>query len=162
MEGFKKGKGGAEAAGAAGAGPERAPAARESLVERKRQEAFASVCDAFEARIPAELGERFEVNGREYQLTSAEDCMVAFAGALRAEIVALHQEVIAKDDYYEEKATAKLLELFRAYERLVALYAELRSYYPAAAARIEPHLSPLSESLKHGQALFKKVQASNQ
>lgn len=153
MEGINKGKiAGAEDAGHRG----------ESMVERKRQEAFLTISDELAKRLEIELGQSFEVNNREYELTCAEDCMVAFANSLRAEVRALHDEVVAKDDYYEEKATAKLLELFKAYERLVSLYAELRSYYPGAAERVETHLPPLKECFKHGEELWQEVSDKKQ
>jgi hypothetical protein len=130
---------------------------RRSLVEEKRQEAFARMCDELEERLTHDIGRKFEVNGRHYELTSAEDCMVAYAQQMRAEVQKLYEEVLTKDDYYEEKAIAKLLELFRAYERLVSLYAELRSYYPDAAGRVEAHVPSLQETAKHGEALWDTI-----
>lgn len=83
--------------------------------------------------------------------------MVAFAQRMRQEMAALHEDVVKRDDYYEEKATAKLLELFKTYERLVGLYAELRSYYPEAAARVATHIPTLEAYAKHGEELWEKV-----
>ena len=130
---------------------------RRSLVEEKRQEAFTRMCEELDKRLTHDIGRHFEVNGRRYELTSAEDCMVAYAQQMRTEVVKLYEEVLAKDDYYEEKAIAKLLELFRAYERLISLYAELRSYYPDAAGRVEAHVPSLQETAQHGQALWNTV-----
>ena len=132
---------------------------KESLVERKRQEAFAQVCDALDARMEGGIGTEFESHGRKYELTSAEDCMVAFAQTMRDEITELYQEVVARQDYREEQAAAKLLALITMYERMIALYAELRSYYPNAAARVESHIPSLNEMAEHGKALWEKVQS---
>lgn len=121
-----------------------------SMVEQKRHEALAAVLDQLEARFPVELKQSFISNEREYKLTSPEDCMVAFAQQNREAVDALYQDIIAQDDYRAEQAVVKLLELFKAYERTVALYAELRSYYPVAAARVEDQLHPLSEIARHG------------
>ena len=129
-----------------------------SLVERKRQEAFAEVCDELDARLNKGIGKTFEANGRTYELTSAEDCMVAFAQTLQNEIRTLYQEIVAKEDYRQEQAAAKLLALINMYERMIALYAELRSYYPNAAARVEAHIPSLSEMAQHGKRLWEEVE----
>lgn len=129
-----------------------------SLVERKRQEAFAAVCDVLDERLNRDIGKTFESHGREYELTSPEDCMVAFAQMMQQEIRRLYDEIVAKEDYREEQAAAKLLELITLYERLIALYAELRSYYPTAAARVEAHIPSLQEMAEHGQRLWEEVQ----
>ena len=55
------------------------------------------------------------------------------------------------------EAVAKLLELFSAYERMVALYAELRSYYPRAAGEVEAALPPLSAVAKHGEKAWQNL-----
>lgn len=133
----------------------------ESMVEVKRQEAFNRMCDELDERLQVELGRTFEVNGREYELTCPEDCMVAYAQEMRDEVETLHKEIIAKDDYYEEKATAKLLELFKSYERLVSLYAELRSHYPAAGARASEHIPSLDECASHADKLWNNVQSKD-
>ena len=129
-----------------------------SLVEKKRQEAFAAVCDRLDEVLKKDIGSTFEAGGRDYELTSAEDCMVAFAQAMKNEIVALHKEIVEKNDYREEHAAAKLLALITTYERLIALYAELRSYYPKAAMRVEAHIPSLNEIARHGQVLWEQVQ----
>ena len=129
-----------------------------SLVEQKRQEAFASVLDALDARFSSGVGKTFESHGRKYELTSPEDCMVAFAQMMYQEAHALYLEIKAKNDYREEQAVAKLLELFVTYERLIALYSELRSYYPEAATRIEAHIPSLTEITEHGKRLWNDVQ----
>ena len=140
----------------------------ESLVEQNKQKAFLVMCDELDERLAAvtgedgELGKGFEVSGREYDLTSAEDCMVAYAQSMRQEVSKLYEEVKQKDDYYEEKAIAKLLELFKTYERMVALYAELRSYYPTAAARASEHIPSLDECTKHANQLWDKVKESKE
>jgi hypothetical protein len=128
-----------------------------SLVEQKRQEALSAVLDQLESRFPVELKQSFVSNERVYKLTSPEDCMVAFAQQNREAVDALYQDIVAKDDYRAEQAVVKLLELFKAYERTVALYAELRSYYPVAAARVEDQLPPLSEIARHGSTAFKQI-----
>jgi hypothetical protein len=38
-----------------------------------------------------------------------------------------------KDEYYKEKALAKLLDLFEAQERVTAIYADILMHYPNAA-----------------------------
>lgn len=132
---------------------------KESMVERKRQAAFAEICRELDVRLTHDIGSTFEMHGREYELTSVEDCMVAYAQHMRAGVRQLHEEVLQRDDYYEEKAVAKLLELFRAYERMVALYAELRSYYPVAGADVTEHIPSLSRTAEHAEALWQEIQA---
>lgn len=134
-------------------------AKKESLVERKRQEAFAEVCDLLDERMEGKHKENFDVHGRTFELTSAEDCMVAFAQDMRERIEELHHEIIARNDYRQEQASAKLLALVSMYERLIALYAELRSYYPRAATRIEAHLPSLNEIADHGQRLWDQIES---
>lgn len=128
-----------------------------SLVEQRRVEALDGVLDLLDARLPVELKTTFESNGREYALTSAEDCMLAFAQQNREVVAALYAEVISRDDYRAEQATVKLLKLFEAYERTVALYAELVSYYPVAAARVTEKLPPLAEIALHGNRLWEEI-----
>ena len=113
-----------------------------SLVEQKRVEALTAVLDELDTRLPAAPKRSFESNGREYALTSAEDCMLAFAQQNREAVSALYTEILSRDDYRAEQAMVKLLKLFEAYERTVALYAELVSYYPTAAARVTVKLPP--------------------
>lgn len=128
-----------------------------SLVEQQRQEALKTVLDTLEERFPRELKATFESHGREYALTSAEDCMVAFAQQHREVVEALYAEIKEQNSYRAEQAIAKLHELFVAYERTVALYAELRSYYPTAAPRVEAALPPLSEIAAHGSRAWEKL-----
>ena len=128
-----------------------------SLVERKRQEALDSVLDILTTRFPVELKKSFISYEREYALTSAEDCMVAFAQQNREAVEALYLEIKDANDYRAEQAIAKLLELFLAYEKTVALYAELRSYYPLAVGRVEKQLPPLTEIANHGNKIWKEI-----
>lgn len=128
-----------------------------SLVEQKRVEALALVLDELESRFPVEMKRRFISNEREYALTSPADCMVAFAQQNREAVDALYKEVLGKNDYRAEQAMVKLLKLFEAYEKTVALYAELLSYYPAAAARVTKKLPPLSEITTHGKVVWDTI-----
>lgn len=128
-----------------------------SLVEQKRVEALASVIDQLDSRFPVEMKRTFVSNEREYALTSPADCMVAFAQQNREAVEALYTEILTKNDYRAEQATVKILKLFEAYEKTVALYAELQSYYPVAAARITQKLPPLSEITAHGQAVWNDI-----
>ncbi len=128
-----------------------------SLVEQKRVEALASILDELESRFPVEMKRTFVSNEREYALTSPADCMVAFAQQNREAVEALYKEVLTKDDYRAEQATVKILKLFEAYEKTVALYAELLSYYPVAAARVTEKLPPLSEITAHGTSVWNEI-----
>lgn len=128
-----------------------------SMVERRRHDALDSVLDTLTERFPVALKATFESNGREYKLTSAEDCMVAFAQQNREAVEALYAEIKDAQDYRAEQAIAKLLALFAAYEKTVALYVELRSYYPVAASRVEEQLPPLSAVALHGSQVWKQV-----
>lgn len=128
-----------------------------SLVEQTRIEALSSVLDELDARLPVELKATFESHGREYKLTSAEDCMLAFAQQNREAVLALYTEIVARNDYRAEQALVKLLKLFEAYERTVALYAELVSYCPVAAARVAEKLPPLSEIAAHGTRVWEDI-----
>jgi hypothetical protein len=129
-----------------------------SLVERKRNEALESVLAILSERFPVELRQSFESHGTLYALTSPEDCMVAFAQQNREAVELLHKEIVSENDYRKEQAIAKVLELFLAYEKTVALYAELRSYYPRATGKLEEKLPPLTEIAAHGDTLWKNVQ----
>lgn len=128
-----------------------------SLVERQKQEALTEIMDILEERFPTELKKTFESHGREYVLTSPEDCMVAFAEQNREVVEILYEEIKQKDDYRSEQAVAKLFALFIAYEKMVALYAELRSYYPKVAGRVEEQLPPLSRVAEHGNKQWEKI-----
>lgn len=128
-----------------------------SLVEQQRQEAIDTVFAQLEVLFPAELKSTFEANGRVYKLTSAEDCMVAFAQERREIVEGLYSSIKEQNNYRAEQAIAKLHELFVAYEKTVALYAEMRSYYPNVAGRVEASLPPLSEVAKHGSLVWKQV-----
>ncbi len=83
--------------------------------------------------------------------------MVAFAQQNREVVEGLYAEIKEADDYRSEQAIAKLFALFMAYEKTVALYAELRSYYPTVAARIEDQLPPLSHIAAHGEAKWQDM-----
>ena len=131
---------------------------QESMVEKKRQEAFGEVCDALDEKLGKGIGKTFESHGRQYELTSAEDCMVAFAQHMQDEIEGLYNEIVKKNNYREEQAAAKLLALINIYERLITLYAELRSYYPNAARRIEAHIPSLEEMAEQGRKEWEKIQ----
>lgn len=128
-----------------------------SLVEQKRVEALASVLDQLETQFPVEMKRTFVSNERKYALTSPADCMVAFAQQNREAVEALYKETISKNDYRAEQAIVKILKLFEAYEKTVALYAELISYYPVAAARITEKLPPLSEITEHGKSVWNDI-----
>ncbi len=128
-----------------------------SLVEAQRQEAFDLVMEALEARWPKELKRSFMSHEKEYALTSAEDCMVAFVQQNREAVEALYQDIVSQQHYRAEQAIAKLLELLTAYERTVAIYAELRSYYPRAAGDIEAVLPPLAAIAKHGEKAWQSL-----
>ncbi len=128
-----------------------------SLVEQKRIEAFASVLDMLDDRFPVEMKRMFTSNGREYALTSPADCMVAFAQQNREAIEALYGEIVRSDDYRKEQATIKILKLFEAYEKTVALYAELSSYDPEAAIRVTQKLPPLLEITAHGKEIWQDI-----
>ncbi len=122
-----------------------------SLVEAQRQEAFDVVIEALLPRLSHELKRTFISHEKEYALTSAEDCMVAFAQQNREAVEALYQDIVAQNNYRAEQAVVKLLKLFEAYERTVALYAELRTYYPRAAGAVEATLPPLGTIAKHAE-----------
>ncbi len=128
-----------------------------SLVERQRQEAFDEVLSTLSERFPLEMKKSFESHGKEYALTSAEDCMVAFAQQNREAVEVLYDEIKEKDNYRHEQAIAKLFALFTSYERTVALYAELRSYYPSVAHKVEEKLPPLSHIAEHGEKKWKEI-----
>jgi hypothetical protein len=128
-----------------------------SLVEQQRQEALSNMLDLLAERFPGELKKSFESHGKTYALTSAEDCMVAFAQQNREVVEGLYAEIKDQDDYRSEQAMAKLFALFMAYEKTVALYAELRSYYPNAAARVEAQLPPLSHIAEHGLSKWEEM-----
>ncbi len=130
---------------------------RLSLVEQQRNEAMLAVLGMLQEQFPSELKKTFESHGREYALTSAEDCMVAFAQQNREVVEGVYNEIKEKNDYRTEQAVAKLFELFVAYEKTVALYAELRSYYPVAAAKVEETLPPLKTVAEEGEVKWQTI-----
>jgi hypothetical protein len=83
--------------------------------------------------------------------------MVAFVQQNREAVEALYQDIVAQNHYRAEQAVVKLLELLTAYERTVAIYAELRSYYPRAAGDIEAVLPPLAAIAKHGEKAWQNL-----
>ena len=83
-----------------------------SLVEKQKHEALENIMDILTERFPTELKKNFESHGRIYDLTTAEDCMVAFAEQNREVVEVLYEEIKAKDNYRSEQAIAKLFALF--------------------------------------------------
>ena len=128
-----------------------------SLVEKQKQEAMQNVVEVLLSRFPKDLKKTFESHGKEYVLTSAEDCMVAFAEQNREVVEKMYEEIKEKSDYRSEQAIAKLFALFLAYEKMIALQAELRSYYPQVAEQIEEKLPSLSCISLHGDKLWNNL-----
>ncbi|MEZ4103993.1 MAG: hypothetical protein R3B60_01770 [Candidatus Paceibacterota bacterium] len=128
-----------------------------SLVEKQRQEAMEEVLGFLNERFPDQLKQTFVSHGREYALTSAEDCMVAFSQQNREVVEELYDELKEKDSYRAEQAVAKLHALFIAYEKTVSLYAELRSYYPTVSGKVEDNLPPLTCIVEHAEKEWGKL-----
>lgn len=126
----------------------------ESVLERKRQEAFLKFVKEWEGALK-EVGTTFDSHGKDFEIMNAEDYLVAYGQSLVGVTEALYEEVVAKENYHEEQAAAKILALINIYEKLSVHYAELRSYYKNAADVLDKHLPALRAMHEHSEDRFK-------
>lgn len=127
---------------------------KESKVERERKRALERVLHEIDVRFESMKKPAFEAKGREFPLTCGVDCMVAHAQNIYHVADSLYSEILKKDDYREEQAIAKLTRLFESYAKTMALFAELKEYYPEAAARVEGYIPALNTSVEHGEIIW--------
>lgn len=126
----------------------------ESKVERERKRALEQVITEIDARFESMKKPAFRAKGREFPLTCGVDCMVAHSQNLYHVADKLYGEIVQKNDYREEQAIAKLSRLFESHAKTMALFAELRQYYPEAAARVEGYIPALGASVEHGEIMW--------
>ncbi len=126
----------------------------ESKVERERKRALDKVLNEIDARFESMKKPAFKARGREFPLTCGVDCMVAHSQTLHHVADELYSEVVKKNDYREEQAIAKLMRLFESHAKTMALFAELKEYYPEAAGRVEGYIPALGTSLEHGEIMW--------
>lgn len=130
----------------------------EGKIERERKRALGEVVAAIDAHFEAQKREAFEAKGREHPIADGKDAMVAHAQNLTRVTKALYEDVLRRDVYREEQATVKLLRLFEAYGKTIALFAELKKHYPDTAARIEDYLPALKAAAEHGDVMWQERQ----
>lgn len=85
------------------------------------------------------------------EITNEIEYMVARAQAETDMARHLLEEVREEGDYWKEKAAAKMLVFQESEEKMLTLYAELKSYHPELAEALEarkPHLLELLEEAK--------------
>ena len=59
-----------------------------------------------------------------------------------------------KEEYYKEKALAKLLDLFESQERVTAIYADILAHYPEAAKLLDENDASLAALRKEAGRRF--------
>ena len=126
----------------------------ESKVERERKRALEKVLNEIDARFEAMKKPAFKARGREFPLTCGVDCMVSHSQTLHHAADSLYSEIVKKGDYREEQAIAKLMRLFESHAKTMALFAELKEYYPEAAKRVEGYIPALGTSVEHGEIMW--------
>ncbi len=141
---------------------------KESSNETKEKEAYEEIARYFQEKAVNEeelLREHpfFRSQGREWKITSAIDCIQA-KGQLDLKLA---QEVLAEareqEDYWQEKAAAKLTAFFEAQEELFSRYAELRNYHAQMAEIIGGQQMPeLEEILKEAEKLWANLNKNNE
>lgn len=105
----------------------------------------------------------FHSQGREWEISSAIDCVQA-KGQMD---LRLAQEVLAEareqENYWQEKAAAKLVAFFEAQEELFSRYAELKTYHAQMAEVIEKQQMPwLGEVFKEAEKLWADLNKNNE
>lgn len=141
-----------------GEGKESAEARREAARLEAFLKALDEIDEQFDKKVNQKGKETFKAKGKEHLIKTNEDAMVAHAQNMREKVRTLYDEAVKKDDYREEEATVKILKLFEAYQTLTERYAELKAYYPSAAARVEVHLPALRVTAKEGEMAHDDLQ----
>jgi len=126
----------------------------ESRVERERKRALERVLNEIDTRFESLKKPNFKAQGKEYPLTCGVDCMVAHSQTLHKVAAELYDQIVQKNDYREEQAIAKLTRLFESHAKTMALFAELKEYYPEAAKRVEGYIPALAKSVEHGEIMW--------
>lgn len=86
-----------------------------------------------------------------HKIENEFDYLVALAERESDHADEIRQDASNANDYWREKAAAKLAEFCKAHERFMRLFAELKLYHPEAAAPMEArwtHLKSLSDGAK--------------
>lgn len=96
-----------------------------------------------------------------YAIKNEVDYMVARARAQTDAVRKLLKDTQKENDYWKEKATAKLVEFHEHEEKILSLYAEMKSYHPELAEALEkrrPYLLSLVENARIQWEEQKKTQ----
>ncbi|MCK5590852.1 MAG: hypothetical protein KAI72_02745 [Candidatus Pacebacteria bacterium] len=72
-----------------------------------------------------------------YAIKNEVDYMVARARAQTDAVRKLLKDTQKENDYWKEKAAAKLVEFHEHEEKIISLYAEMKSYHPELAQALE-------------------------
>lgn len=86
-----------------------------------------------------------------YAIKNEVDYMVARARAETDAVRKLLEDSRKEDDYWKEKAAAKLVAFHEHEEKMLSLYAEMKSYHPELAAALEKHRPYLLDVLKRAR-----------
>jgi len=141
---------------------------RESSKEIKEKEAYREIAKLLQEKLAGEeelLRKHpfFHSQGREWKISGVVDCLQA-KGQLELKLV---QEILAEireqEDYWQEKAAAKMVAFFRTQENLFSHYAELKNYYPQMTRIIEEQQMPwLEEIFKKAEKLWDSLNKNNE
>ena len=98
-----------------------------------------------------------------YAIKNEVDYMVARARAETDAVRKLLEDSRKGDDYWKEKAAAKLVAFHEHEEKMLSFYAEIKLYHPELAAALEkrrPYLLVLVETARHQWEEQRQRQAS--
>lgn len=129
---------------------------RENSARSKSQEGFEAMLAEFEARLGAATPEQMVFNGREFPLMCPPDVLVAEAQHLASTAAALHQEAIARGEYYGEKAAGNLESLTAAYEKFVLEVAALERDQPEVSEQLAKYIPVLAYAVAHSEQLWEE------
>jgi hypothetical protein len=128
--------------------------------EIKEKQAYEEITRRFQEKLTHEeelLHEHpfFHAQGREWKISSAVDCIQA-KGQLDLKLA---QEVLIeareKENYWQEKAAAKLVDFFETQQELFSRYAELKAYHGQMAEVVgKQSMSGLEEVFKEAEKLW--------
>lgn len=120
-----------------------------SAKEKKEKSAYRKVIERLKEKMKGkeeklEKNPTFESKGRKFEIESEADYMVADAQKELEIAQEILEEAREKEEYYLEKAAAKLVDFLENMNSLVQSYAELKAYRPDLAKQLENKIPWLS------------------
>lgn len=91
-----------------------------------------------------------------YAIKNEVDYMVARSRAETDAVRELLEDSRKENDYWKEKAAAKLVAFHEHEEKMLSLYAEIRSYHPELAAALEKRRPYLLDILERARDQWEK------